>query len=142
MPYFTSTNNSKYGKLYNWYAVTDPRGLAPKGWHIPTDLEWTILTDYLGGAIVAGGKLKEVGTTNWNSPNTNATNTSLFTGLPGGSRNYDGNYFGIGEYGYLWSSTENFSNHAWGRRLDYLGGSAVRDDYDKLFGFSVRCLRD
>ncbi|MBM3401498.1 MAG: hypothetical protein FJY21_04145 [Bacteroidetes bacterium] len=77
-------NGTKYGKLYNWYAVTDPRGLAPKGWHIPTDMEWTILIDYLGGPDVAGGKMKSTGSEYWKSPNREASNESGFSGLPGG----------------------------------------------------------
>src|SRR5690606_33259564 len=82
-------NEIIYGKLYNWYAVNDPRGLAPVGWHIPSDSEWTILTDYLGGFEVAGGKMKETGTTHWANPNIGADNSSGFTGLPGGYRAYN-----------------------------------------------------
>ena len=86
----TTPNNAKYRKLYNWYSVSKTKNgnknVCPTGWHVPTDDEWTVLTDYLGGLSVAGGKMKEVGTSNWNSPNTEATNTSLFSVLPGGSR--------------------------------------------------------
>ncbi|MFN5443021.1 MAG: fibrobacter succinogenes major paralogous domain-containing protein [Crocinitomicaceae bacterium] len=140
-------NNAKYGKLYNWYAVSKTsngnKNVCPTGWHVPTDAEWTVLTDYLGGETVAGGKMKEVGTTNWNSPNTEATNISLFTGLPGGVR-YDsgGNFSGIGGYGYWWSSTEYETVYAWYRNLDYGYGPAGRSDGDKGVGLSVRCLRD
>ena len=139
------TNNAKYGKLYNWYAVSKTtngnKNVCPTGWHVPTDAEWTVLTDYLGGASVAGGKMKEVGTTNWNSPNTDATNTSLFTGLPGGSRFNSGNYYYIGYNGYWWSSSESNAYSAWYR---YLGeyGDANRGNDGKMYGFSVRCLRD
>src|ERR1035437_4904310 len=80
----SATNASTYGKLYNWYAVNDPRGLAPTGWHVPSDAEWTTLSTCLGGNAVAGGAMKETGTTHWTSPNTGATNSSGFTGLPGG----------------------------------------------------------
>ena len=139
------TNNAKYGKLYNWYAVSKTtngnKNVCPTGWHVPTDAEWTVLTDYLGGAY-AGGKMKEVGTTNWNSPNTGATNISLFTGLPGGYRIYDGNYGNIGTKGYWWSSVEGNTDGAWVRGLSSIDGGVSRGNYIKSSGFSVRCLRD
>ncbi len=139
-------NNAKYGKLYNWYAVTKTsnsnKNVCPTGWHVPTDAEWTVLTDYLGGSSVAGGKMKEVGTSSWNNPNTDATNTSLFTGLPGGYRNYFGNYYYIGINGYWWSSSERDTNNAWNRNLIYNYGNAFIDGSNKRNGLSVRCLRD
>jgi uncharacterized protein (TIGR02145 family) len=102
-------NNAKYGKLYNWYAVSKTsngnKNVCPNGWHVPSDTEWKVLTDYLGGDSVAGSKMKEVGTSSWYSPNTDATNTSLFSGLPGGNRNNNGNYNNIGNNGNWWSST-------------------------------------
>ena len=82
----SATYAATYGKLYNWYAVHDPRGLAPEGWHIPSDAEWATLETCLGGSSVAGGKMKETGTTHWTAPNTDATNSSGFAGLPGGFR--------------------------------------------------------
>src|SRR5450759_3473794 len=83
----SATNASTYGKLYNRYAVNDPRGLPPTGWHVPSDAEWNTLITCLGGdPFVAGGAMKETGTTHWQSPNTDATNSSGFTGLPGGLR--------------------------------------------------------
>ncbi|MBK9224044.1 MAG: fibrobacter succinogenes major paralogous domain-containing protein [Flavobacterium sp.] len=94
-------NETTYGKLYNWYAVNDPRGLAMTGWHIPTDSEWTTLTDCLGGMSVAGGKMKEESTLHWWDSNTNATNSSGFTGLPGGGRRPDGESIYIGGFG-IW----------------------------------------
>jgi uncharacterized protein (TIGR02145 family) len=141
-----AANNAKYGKLYNWYAVSPTtngnKNVCPTGWHIPTDAEWTVLTEYLGGLSIAGGKMKEVGTTNWNSPNTDATNISLFTGLPGGYRSVDGSYVNIGYYGFWWSSSEVNTDFAWNRYLVYYDGNANRDSDDKRNGFSVRCLRD
>ena len=135
-------NADTYGYLYNWYAVDDSRNIAPEGWHVPTDAEWTTLTDYLGGESVAGGKLKEAGTEHWNSPNTGATNESGFTALPGGQRNYyNGDYDDMGGYGFFWSSTENTSTSAWGRILVYYHSEGVRSSGDKQDGFSVRCLR-
>jgi uncharacterized protein (TIGR02145 family) len=138
-------NNAKYGKLYNWYAVSKTsngnKNVCPSGWHVPTDGEWTVLTDYLGGGGFAGGKMKEVGITSWNSPNADATNTSLFSALPGGLREDYGSYSNIGLAAYWWSSTEYSTSAAWSRVL-YGDGSAGSYDNFKEFGFSVRCLRD
>ena len=119
-----TANGSSYGKLYNWYAVNDPRGLAPKGYHIPRDAEWTILSDNLGD---------EAG---------NGTNTIGFEGLPGGYLDYNGDFDDIGANGYWWSSSEYNSNIAWCRNLNYSLGNVYRDYYNKHYGFSVRCLRD
>ena len=140
--YYGNDPSSGYGKLYNWYAVNDPRGLAPQGWHIPTDAEWTTLSTLLGGTSVAGGKMKTTGITRWNSPNTSATNESGFAGLPGGNRSYGGAFGLVGNFGNWWSGTENDSTNAWYRDLYYNGGNLYRSDYDKKYGFSVRCLRD
>ena len=141
-----STNNSKYGKLYNWYAVSKTsngnKNVCPTGWHVPTYAEWSILTDFLGGDSIAGGKMKEVGTTSWYSPNTGASNISLFTGLPGGYRDDYGGYSYIGSFGYWWGSAEDETNDAWGRHLYYYVGDAYRHDGNKNYGLSVRCLRD
>ena len=141
-----AVNNAKYGKLYNWYAVSKTsngnKNVCPTGWHIPTDAEWKVLTDYLGGNSVAGGKLKEVGTTNWISPNTDATNTSLFTGLPGGYLVYYGNYDGIGTTGNWWSWSEGITDSAWFPFLSKDYGYASSFYVNKGFGLSVRCLRD
>jgi uncharacterized protein (TIGR02145 family) len=141
-----ATNNVKYGKLYNWYAVSKTsngnKNVCPTGWHVPTDIEWMVLKGYLGGHFIAGGKLKEVGTTSWYSPNKDATNVSLFTGLPCGSRSKLGFYGGIGSDGFWWSSSENSTSDAWFSNLYYDGGDASWDYSDKGYGFSVRCLRD
>ena len=138
--------NAKYGKLYNWHAVSKTtngnKNVCPTGWHVPTDAEWKVLTDYLGGDSIAGGKLKEVGTTSWKSPNTDATNTSLFTGLPGGYRFSLGYYDYVGNNGGWWSSTESNTYDAWYRSLGSYGGVAYWDGPNEEFGFSVRCLRD
>jgi uncharacterized protein (TIGR02145 family) len=135
-----STQGNKYGKLYNWYAVNDPRGLAPQGWHIPSDAEWTALETTLGGN--AGGKMKEAGTLNWTSPNTGGNNNSGFAGLPGGFRIYDGSFNSVDSNGNWWSSTGNNTTSAWCRNLNYYDGNIYRNNYIKLYGFSVRCLRD
>lgn len=138
----TPSNSSTYGRLYNWYAATDAHNIAPTGWHVPTDADWSTLTTYLGGESVAGGKLKEIGTTHWQSPNTGATNEVGFTALPGGYRYDDGAFYGIGSDGYWWSATEYDATYAWdlgmfnyGSNVDHYGG--IKED-----GFSVRCVRD
>ena len=139
-------NNAKYGKLYNWYVVNPTsngnKNVCPTGWHVPSDAEWTVLTDYLGGGSVAGSKMKEVGNTGWFTGNSDATNTSLFTGLPGGYRDNAGNYSIIGSNGYWWSSTESNISRAWTRMLHYGDSSAARNDNYKRAGLSVRCLKD
>jgi uncharacterized protein (TIGR02145 family) len=131
-----------YGKLYNWYAVNDPRGLAPEGWHVPSDAEWTVLTNYLGGYSIAGGKMKETGYTHWYSPNTGATNESGFTGLPGGFRSNNGSYWGLRGNGYWWSSTEDYATDAWYRHLGFFSTDLDSPINTKVYGFSVRCVKD
>ena len=142
--YNNTTNTdtiATYGRLYNWYAVNTGK-LSPTGWHVPTDAEWSTLTDYLGGASVAGGKLKETGTTHWLSPNTGATNETGFTALPGGYRGTSGAFYSVGGNGYWWSATESHATYAWDRNVG-CGSSRVYRDLDgKEVGFSVRCLRD
>ena len=137
-----TANGAKYGKLYNWHAVNDARGLAPKGWHVPTDVEWTTLETYLGGSSVAGGKMKVTGTTTWRTPNTAAANSSGFTGLPGGYRDYNGPFYSVAYYGYWWSSTEYITTVAWSRYLYYNNGYFYRNFNNKHYGLSVRGLRD
>jgi len=134
-----SKNGDKYGKLYNWYAVTDPRGLAPSGWHIPSDAEWTKLTDYLGDENVAGNKMKNKNGWKYNG---NGSNESGFSGHPGGYRYSTGAFNFIGSDGYWWSSTQNSTSDAWSRNLkDYIG-YVYRFFNFKYYGLSVRCLRD
>jgi len=134
-------NGAIYGKLYNWYAVNDSRGLAPAGWHIPTDAEWTTLATSLGGDNVVGGKMKMTGTTYWSSPNTGATNSSGFSGLPGG---YGGESFGsFRNYGSFWTATESGVSTAWTRDLGYNYDYLYRFSlHNKRAGFSVRCIKD
>ncbi len=132
-------NYATYGVLYNWTAAMDA---CPDGWHLPSDAEWTELTDYLGGESVAGGKLKETGTTHWNSPNTGATNETGFTALPGGNRSISDYFNFFGDYGNWWSSTEYSTYHAWYRDMYYRYRNVSRSYYSKGEGFSVRCVRD
>jgi uncharacterized protein (TIGR02145 family) len=144
-----SSNAEIYGNLYNWYAIDLETGVCPENWHVPTDDEWTILSDYLGGSSVAGGKMKECTEGScpeseyWNSPNTGATNESGFTGLPGGYRFYiNGNYYFMGDYGYFWSSTQLNSTSQWIRRQGYSDSQIWRYCEINKVGLSVRCLKD
>jgi uncharacterized protein (TIGR02145 family) len=145
------SNLTSYGYLYNWYAAagifTDggqsTKNICPSGWHVPTDAEWTTLTDTLGGLSVAGGKMKSTGTTYWNSPNTGATISSDFSALPGGWRVNTGSFNNIRNIAFFWSATENSSNNAWNRSLVNDSGIVNRTSTNnKSVGASVRCLRD
>lgn len=131
-----------YGKLYNWYAINDPRGLAPEGWHIPTSAEWDILGNFLGPLYAAGSKMKEVGTTHWLAPNNDATNSSGFTALPGGIRYYNGLFNLIRNNGFWWSSTASNPGFASFRILGYNATALLTNEDDDRSGFSVRCIKD
>jgi uncharacterized protein (TIGR02145 family) len=133
------SNGTKYGKIYNWYAVNDSRGLAPEGWHIPANAEWQTLFDFLGGDDVAGEKMKS--TSNWEH-NGNGTNESGFTGLPGGGRNVFGSFSSAGYFGDLWSSTEIKAHYASNYCLGYIFSSVLYNYIYKGNGCSVRCVRD
>jgi uncharacterized protein (TIGR02145 family) len=139
-------NDGLYGKLYNHYAVTDFRGLCPTGWHVPTDGEWTTLENQLGGSSVAGGSLKSTAMQptpgGWNSPNTGATNSSGFTALPGGLRNFNGGFGNMTVVGYWWSSSVSSGSDAWGRSLYDDDSFNLRFNGSRTYGFSVRCCRD
>ena len=165
-----TANGTKYGKLYNWYAVNDYRGLAPAGWHVPTDEEWTVLSTFLGGKEVEEKKMKSsngwngYGCTKCNGGSAefkkicsackgtqsnssepfsgNGANSSGFTGLPGGARFYDGSLGYVGDLGGWWSASESNDTDAWWRRLDYRFPSIFRFDDAKGDGFSVRCVKD
>jgi len=137
-----SANGNTYGRLYNWYAIGDSRGLCPSGWHVATDDEWTSLGVFLGGASVAGGKMKTTGTGTWQTPNKGATNESDFSGLPGGGRGSNGIFGSLGAYGFFWTSTPQSTQFAFYHYLDYSTAAAARSDNDKRFGLSVRCVRD
>lgn len=145
------SNDATYGKLYNWYTTIDSRGLCPVGWHVPSDCEWMYLEGSLGMSVenqqLSGGRGTSQGgalkaTNSWTSPNTGATNSTGFTALPGGYRNYPGAYLGVGIYGYWWSRTQSDSYFAWSRVLYYNRANASRINYNKRLGFSVRCIRD
>jgi uncharacterized protein (TIGR02145 family) len=134
-----TANYTTYGVLYNWPAACNS---CPTGSHLPSDAEWTQLTNYLGGESVAGGKQKETGTSHWRSPNTGATNKSGFTALPGGNRGFDGMFGFISYHGVWWSASENNANGAWFRSMMYDISSVFRDYNVKELGYSVRCVKD
>ena len=134
----TGANDLLYGKLYNWHAVNDPRGLAPIGYHIPTEEEWKMLGTILG--VDAGTKMKT--TSSW-ADDGNGTNSSGFSGLPGGSRGSAGGFNSVGEIGSWWSSTENNTYEAWMCNLTYYSSRwGVMGGDGKENGFSVRCVKD
>jgi uncharacterized protein (TIGR02145 family) len=132
---------TNYGVLYNWYAVSNSN-LCPSGWHVPTDAEWTTLTDFLGGEPVAGGKLKETGTFHWKFPNTGATNETGFTALPAGGREHDGTFANIGEKCAWWSATEDSFPYARFRFIGFDLSEVHRISWYVEAGFSIRCLKD
>jgi uncharacterized protein (TIGR02145 family) len=139
-------NGAIYGKIYNWYAVNDPRGLAPQGWHIATNDELETLRNTLGGSTVAGAKMKA--TTRWISPNaiyigSGATNESGFSALPGSYRDSDGKFYNfIGQEGNWWTASEYNSSNAYFYLLHKDTDSAIRGNANKKKGYSVRCVRD
>jgi uncharacterized protein (TIGR02145 family) len=138
------SNAIVYGSLYNWFAVNDPRKLAPPGWHIPTFDEWFTLQYYLLDYAVAGGKMKKTGMEYWFSPNEGANNSSGFGGMPGGRRNHEGIFSNIRYMGFWWNSTETSSNTLYAdyRRLLYNSSSIDWSNTLKRDGLSVRCIKD
>lgn len=133
-----------YGHLYNFFAVSDSRNIAPLGWHVAADTEWVSLFNYLGGELIAGGKLKETDTIHWNSPNADATNESGFTALPGGMRYASniGTFDLIGQYGRWWSFTAYNTTLGKSVEMRYIDGVASNSINKKGLGFSVRCIKD
>ena len=131
-----------YGMLYNWFAAVDERNVCPSGWHVPSDLDWTELTDFLGGPGVAGEKLKSTGTELWNEPNFAANNETGFSALPGGWRLSFGPFNFIGENAYFWTTTGLTASIAWYRRMSFNSGIVFRDNSDKKLGMSIRCVKD
>jgi uncharacterized protein (TIGR02145 family) len=146
-----SANGKEYGKLYNWYAVNDPRGLAPKGWHVPNEGDWNKLVKYLDVSAdttcrdcspskIVGGMMKS--TSLWNYPNLGASNSSGFSANPAGFRTPKGEFMWIGNYGYWWSSKEFNDINAWYTHLVYDNSSIIKNfSIEKKFGFSVRLIK-
>ena len=150
--FYENNSGTDYGILYTYAASiaddwtrdnTANQGVCPDGWHLPSDAEWTTLTDEVGGESIAGGKLKEAGTTHWYSPNTGATNESGFTALPGGYRWIDdGNFYNQGYGGAFWTATESSTWQAFDRYLYNNFENVSRVGAEKGYGFSVRCIQD
>lgn len=149
----STSNYATYGVLYNWPAAmggslsgsSNPnkvQGVCPTGWHLPSDAEWIELIDFLGGVDVAGGKLKETGTTHWLSPNVDATNETGFTALPGGIRHFEGYFLNLGCVGNWWTTTEESETSAWCRIIVMDTGHAGEWYEPKEIGASVRCVKD
>jgi uncharacterized protein (TIGR02145 family) len=153
-------NCDVYGGLYQWAEVVqylngatnttkwnpaptgNVQGICPEGWHLPSDAEWNSLPTYLGGASVAGGKMKEAGTVHWAAPNTGATNSAGFTGLPGGDRDVSGSFIFQAIYGDFWAASESNSTQAWYRNLNTSNETLYRGGYYKSDGFAARCLKN
>jgi len=136
------TYKNPYGALYNWYAVDNIHKLAPKGWRVPTDDDFTVLTTYLGGFLVAGGKLKETGLNHWTTPNAGATNQYGFTALPGGWRDNIGSFDGIKDVGVLFTSSSNGSNEGWYRGITNEDPYISTSNAPSVWGFSIRLIKD
>lgn len=142
-----SSNACPYGKLYNWYACVNARQLCPDGWHIPSDSEWSILANYLGGSALAGSAMKssgsdEIGNGLWLNSNLDATNSSGFSGIPGGFRSLNGSFNSFGLAGLWWSRNTSESDGAYSRGLYSTDSEVDRADDDMPNGYSVRCLKD
>ncbi|MDP3180784.1 MAG: fibrobacter succinogenes major paralogous domain-containing protein, partial [Bacteroidota bacterium] len=135
------SNKDTYGALYNWYSVGTYK-LAPKGWHVPTEEEWIVLINYLGGLTIAGGKLKETGIAHWKSPNAEAVNEYGFTALPGGKRFSYGTFSDFGKNCYWWTSIQTSMDGSNFRGIGFDSGGIVYGGSKLNDGFSVRCIRD
>ena len=138
---YESLFGSTYGILYQWEVA---KVACPTGWHLPTNSDWFVLRDFLGGEYGTGGKLKEAGTTHWISPNTGATNETGFSALPAGQRDGPGLFYHVGLYGHWWSSTYSGSGRTPGRTISYNRDDFISPhlDFAKRDGNSVRCLKD
>jgi uncharacterized protein (TIGR02145 family) len=142
-----AANSCPFGKLYNWYAAVDERMLCPEGWHLPTTEEWSVLIDLLGGSNQSGGAMKTVGSIEggtgfWYAPNVGATNSSGFSGLPGGYRTANGNFAEMGYNAYWWTATEVGTSLAWYRGLIEENAYTTGVYISKRSGFSIRCVQD
>jgi uncharacterized protein (TIGR02145 family) len=147
------SNCDTYGRLYDWAVIMNGefssnkvpsgvQGICPPGWHIPSDAEWDIMINYLGGSSVAGGKMKETGYAHWNSPNTDATNESGFTALPGGFYSSIGTFSNLNEISWFWSCTNYNLYYGWSRTMDYNASDVIRFGSGKDYGYSLRCIKD
>jgi uncharacterized protein (TIGR02145 family) len=152
-PQSNPVNSSVYGKLYNWYAVANPAGLCPTGWHVPENWEWNVLLKhidtnadtssvFLPNSQVAGGAMKEIGLSHWVAPNSGATNSTGFTALGAGYRDLDGSDYALGIAAWWWSSTGDFSIQAFPKMILYGSAGVTGTPYSMKAGLSVRCVRD
>ena len=136
------STSQPYGNLYNFFVASSDKNICPTGWRVPAELDWTILTNELGGLGLSGGKLKLEGVEFWSSPNTDATNEIRFDALPNGCR-YDGGFFNnLNYYSFLWTSSELDTTYAWFRSLKYDNGTVIRNFSKKQSGYGIRCMRD
>ena len=132
-----------YGRLYNWYTISDSRNLAPKGWHVATNSDWKLLTLLLGGEDIAGFKFKEIGNYHWGGIDDSATNESGMTILPSGLRDpSDGTFCCIGSKGIYWSSTQADDSYAWIIPFIMLSGKCPGISNHMNYGFAIRCVKD
>ena len=134
-------NADLYGALYNWHAIGSGK-LCPKGWHVPSDAEWSILINFLGGEDVAGGPLKEITTAHWSSPNAGATNDSGFSAVPAGYLYDNSTYHSVGNVTHWWTSTQKDANSAWDRYVTYKDAKALKGEYSKQVFYSCRCVKN
>lgn len=144
--YHIGDDGKVYGKLYNWYAVNDKRGICPKGWHVPTDKEWNIMINRFKGIHLAGAKLKSTATVpddhpRWIGPNANATDQSDFSAIPGGIITPDGEFKFLGSFGAYWTNSETHGENAWKYGMSYNDTKIYRHRRSKKYGYSVRCVR-
>lgn len=137
---------ASYGALYNWYAISletnGGKNPCPDGWKVPSDEEWTSMTNFVGGFPATGGRLKETGFTHWNSPNTGATNEVAFSARPGGSRIWNGNFDNMNTHAYFWTSSEQQGNFAWLRNMFHNAHNLGRGSINKYHGLSIRCIKE
>jgi uncharacterized protein (TIGR02145 family) len=131
-----------YGNLYNFRTAMDPRNICPIGWRVPTYADWDVLVNFLGGNIVAGGKLKNEGTGVWQFPNIGATNISGFNAFPTGLRSEaDGNFSYFGERAFFWSTTPQDPLNSWYRSLHYDDSMVTNSTANNGAGFNIRCIK-
>jgi uncharacterized protein (TIGR02145 family) len=136
----SEANTATYGRFYNWYAVTNSYNIAPAGWHVPADTDWTILSTYVGSG--PGGKLKATGLTYWSSPNSGATNSTGFNGYGAGDRSTNGAFRYFGTYGCFWCTTQSDTANAVEHVLSTNSANLIRMAISKKLGINVRCVKD
>lgn len=137
-----ATSECPQGKMYNWYAVNDARGICPTGWHVPTEADWSSLETALGGQLVAGNKMKVIGTQYWFGGNTGATNESGFSALGSGLYYFYGSFEGLTQGVNFWSAQSFDASSAWVRSITFDMANLSLSIYPKNSGFHVRCVRD